>query len=103
MIRTEGSNRSSTDGHDIFIRPRDLTGVERAIPFPIRVTLQELLAVADDADLRAEMLSWTIGHLPTSPQPPDRIQSLHDIATNIRSTAERLFAEASEDLGRSIS
>jgi len=65
-----------------------------AIPFSIRVTLQELLTVADDADLRAQLLSASVEGTANGRQGPRKVESLHAIAASLRTTAARLLTEA---------
>jgi hypothetical protein len=63
-------------------RERAAASAESTIPFSIRMTLQQLVDVANSADLRAAML-------------PDvsKVQALHAIATELRTAAGRLLTE----------
>ena len=66
------------------------SSIASQIPFPIRLTLNQLLELADETELRAVTLRW----MGTSGTPsPHKAQSLLQIAAELRQTAERLLSE----------
>jgi hypothetical protein len=64
------------------------------IPFPIRMTVNQLLDLADETELRAVTLRWMNGSRAHSPQKAWR---LLQIAAELRQTADRLLSEVELD------
>jgi hypothetical protein len=60
------------------------------IPFPIKLTLNQLLDLADETELRAVTLRWMGTSRTLSPPKP---QSLLQIAADLRQPPERLLRE----------
>jgi len=54
------------------------------IPFCIQVTMEQVLKVADDADLRAQMLEWSLNDVPDGAQALRRVGCLHQVAIDLR-------------------
>lgn len=67
--------------------------VPSRIPLPIRATINSVLEIADEADLRAQMIAWMDGHTSDDAQGPAKAGSLHEIAEELRRTAARLLTE----------
>lgn len=64
---------------------------EPKMPLCIRLTVESVLDVAQDADLRAGMLEWSAGQIPTSPQLLSKVSSLREAALDLRKTAALLM------------
>jgi hypothetical protein len=71
---------------------------EVQIPFPIRLTLNQLLDLADETELRAVTLRWMGGSRTPASQ---KAHSLLQIAAELRQTAERLLSEVWIDSSQS--
>jgi hypothetical protein len=71
---------------------------EEQIPFPIRLTLNQLLELAEETELRAVTLRWMGSSRTPSSQ---KAQSLLQIAAELRHTAERLLSEVWLDSSQS--
>ncbi len=54
------------------------------IPFCIRVTIEQVRDVAEDADLRGQMLEWSTKRTPNGSQAIRRARSLHEVAADLR-------------------
>jgi hypothetical protein len=66
------------------------------------LTTNQILAVADDADLRAQMLEWSTVEMPSSGSDLlRRMRRLHEAATVLRSIAEELAHGWTEPKGAS--
>lgn len=88
---TSGSIGETTNGSGS-------TATEVQIPFPIRLTLNQLLDLAEETELRAVTLRWMGSPLMSKPlrlinPSPQKAQSLLQIAAELRQTAERLLRE----------
>ena len=68
-----------------------------SIPSPIRRTVIKLLDVADEADLRADMLEWMIDSFPIGDDGPDRVRTLRQGAARLRQTASHMLAPTPEE------
>lgn len=75
---------------------------DHRLPFCVRLTTNQILAVADDADLRAQMLEWSTVEMPSSGSDLlRRMRRLHEAATVLRSIAEELAHGWTEPKGAS--
>jgi hypothetical protein len=66
------------------------SSADRQIPFCIRLTMEQIREVAEDAALRAEMLEVLLESSPGSAQALRKVHSLRDVAIDLREIAERL-------------
>jgi hypothetical protein len=64
--------------------------LEEKIPFCIRITLEQILAVAEDAELRAQFLARTVNRIPAGTHDGHRTESLLGIAADLRRVAAQL-------------
>jgi DNA-binding CsgD family transcriptional regulator len=78
--------------------PVDAAVMERRVRLLLRLTLQELLEVADNADLRAALLLQTVQRIASEDADDARreVEDLQMAAKEIRSTFERVRAEIRE-------
>jgi hypothetical protein len=69
------------------------------IPFSIRLTIDQVLDLADDADLRAQILQWAAQEMPQGSDVGHRVLSLRQVAIELRKVAAHLddcWAEVGE-------
>jgi hypothetical protein len=66
------------------------------IPFCIRLTSKQLLAAAEDADLRAQMLQWSNEEMQDGSEVLRKVTSLHRVAIDLHTIAARLQSEWAE-------
>lgn len=62
------------------------------IPPSVRLTLDQLLDLADQAESRAQHVAWMSKSSTFTKQPPVSAPSLHRMAFELRRTSERLIA-----------
>jgi DNA-binding CsgD family transcriptional regulator len=75
--------------------PVDAAVAERRVRLLLRLTLQELLEVADNADLRAALLAQTVQRIASEDADDARreVEELQSAAKEIRNTFERVRAD----------
>lgn len=81
------------------LEPPDLP-TDDPIPFCIRLTIDQVLDLADEADLRAQILHWSAQETSDGAGTSDRVHSLRDVAIELRGVASHLKGCWSE-VGRS--
>ncbi len=67
--------------------------LEHEIPLPIRLTLDQLLDLADETELRALTLEWMTRSFEVGVPSPHREETLLQITAQLRRMAERLRTE----------
>ena len=67
--------------------------MDRQIPLPIQVTLDQLLELADETELRALTLAWMTHSFQVGQPSPRKQQTLLQITAELRRMAERLRTE----------
>lgn len=79
--------------------PRERRSSPENLPLSIRLTMEEVLDTAGDADLRADVLESAIGHIPTSPDITRKANRLHEVAVELRDIAEHIGDGMTDDRG----
>lgn len=74
---------------------------DTTLPLSIALTMEEVLETADDADLRADVLESSVGHIPTSPGIARKADRLHEVAHDLRDIAEHIGDGLTEPRGPS--
>jgi hypothetical protein len=71
----------------------DRRSMEQQIPLPIRLTLDQLLDLADETELRALTLEWMTRSFQVGDPSPRKEVTLLQITAELRGMAERLRTE----------
>lgn len=92
--------------HLCLVEPLPETDIEATdptpkhpVPFSIRLTIDQVLDLADDADLRAQILQWSAQEMPQGSDVGQRVLSLRQVAIELRKVAGHLddcWAEVGE-------
>lgn len=63
---------------------------ERRLPLGLRLTMEQVLEVAEDADLRADMFGWLSSGTPSNYQSLPSVSALRQAARGLREIAAQL-------------